>query len=72
MQLFSVDATIFCPQKVEKNHPQKLLRKSQITFLALLPWAAQTAQNVDHKPTVFETGITVCYVVHTADAVVRL
>ena len=27
----------FCPQKVEKNHPQKLLRISQIQFFSLLP-----------------------------------
>ena len=27
----------FCPQKVEKKHPQKLLRITQIHFFSLLP-----------------------------------
>ena len=67
MQLFSEDATIFSkkllifflPTKSWKNHPQKLLRKTQIQ-----PWAAQTAQteefmfqNVAYRPTVYRTGI---------------
>ena len=46
MQLISADATIFSkqcyvsflPQKVEKKHPQKLLRKTQIHFFfSLMP-----------------------------------
>ena len=44
MQLFSADATIFkkklsffLPTKNWKNHPQKLLRKTQIHFFYLLP-----------------------------------
>ena len=31
------------PQKVEKKHPQKLLRNTQF-FSSLLPWATQMAQ----------------------------
>ena len=34
----------FCPQKVEKNHPQKLLRKTQIHFFPLTASTAQMAQ----------------------------
>ena len=62
MQLFSADDTIFS----KKNHPQKLLRKPQIHFFSLLPWAAQTAktaqteefmfQNMAYRPTVYRTG----------------
>ena len=51
MQLFSADATIylkiskfFLPTKSWKNHPQKLLRKTQIHFFFLTAWAAKTAQ----------------------------
>ena len=71
MQLFSADATIFLkkfkfflPTKSWKNHPQKLLRKTQIHFFSLLPWAAQMAQreefmfqNVTYRPTVYKTGV---------------
>ena len=53
----------FCCQKIEKNHPQKFLRKTQIHFFSLLPWVAQTAQteefifqNVAYRPTVYRTG----------------
>ena len=64
-QLFSADDTtwiyiIFCPQKVEKNNPQKLLRNTQF-FSSLLAWAAQTPQieesmfqNVAYRPTVYK------------------
>ena len=49
----------FCPQKVEKNHPQKLLRIPQI-FTALTAQTAQTEefmfQNVAFRPTVYRTG----------------
>ena len=62
MQLFSADATIFS-KKAHKNHPQKLLRKTQIHFFSLLPWAAQMAQTeefmfqiVAYRPTVYRTG----------------
>ena len=43
---FSADATmcLILPTKSWKNHPQKLLKKTQIHFFSLLPWAAQTAQ----------------------------
>ena len=68
---FSADATIFfkeivffCPQKVEKNHPQKLLRKTQIHFFFLTASSAQMAQtkefmfqNVAYRPTVYRTGV---------------
>jgi hypothetical protein len=42
MQLFSADAAgflknNFLPTKSWKNHPQKLLRKTQIHFFSLLP-----------------------------------
>ena len=47
-----------------KNHPQKLLRKTQIHFFSLTAWAAQTAQteefmfqNVAYRPTVYKTGV---------------
>ena len=50
-------------KKAHKNHPQKLLRKTQIHFFSLLPWAAQMAQteefmfqNVAYRPTVYRTG----------------
>ena len=69
MQLFSVDATIyffknsfFCPQKIEKKHPQKLLRKTQIHFFFLTVSTAQMAQteefmfqNMAYRPTVYKT-----------------
>ena len=52
----------FCPQKLKKKHPQKLLRKTQIHFFPLTAWAAQTAkteefmfQNVAYRPTVYKT-----------------
>ena len=55
----------FLPTKSWKNHPQKLLRKTQIHFFPLLPWAAQTAQtekfmfqNVAYRPAVYRTGLT--------------
>ena len=45
-------------------HPEKLLRKPQIHFFSLLPWAAQTAQTeefmfqiVAYRPTVYRTGV---------------
>ena len=64
MQLFSADATIFfLSTKSWKNHPQKLLRKTQIHFFSLTAWAAQTAQTeefmfqiVAYRPTVYRTG----------------
>ena len=70
MQLFSADATIFTKKilhpKSWKNHPQKLLRKTQIHFFSLLPWAAQTAQTeefmfqiVAYRPTVYRTGVVI-------------
>ena len=53
-------------KKIFFNHPQKLLRKTQIHFFSLLPWAqwaAQTEefmfQNVAYRPTVYKTGILV-------------
>ena len=46
-----------------KNHPQKLLRKTQIHFSFLTAWAAQTAQreefmfqNAAYRPTIYKTG----------------
>ena len=52
------------PTKSWKNHPKKLIRKTQIHFFPLLPWAAQTAQteefmfqNVAIRPTVYRTGV---------------
>ena len=58
MQLFSADAT-----KSWKNHPQKLLRKTQIHFFFLTASSAQTTQteefmfqNVAYRPTVYRTG----------------
>ena len=46
-----------------KNHPQKLLRKTQIHFFSLTALTAQTAQteefmfqNVAYRPTVYRTG----------------
>ena len=72
MQLFSADDTIFKNKfkfffaaKSWKNHPQKLLRKTQIHFFFLTILSAQTAQteefmfqNVAYRPTVYRTGIT--------------
>ena len=68
MQLFSADATIFTKKilhpKSWKKHPQKLLRKTQIHFFSLLPWAAQMAeteefmfQNVTYRPTCWKKEI---------------
>jgi hypothetical protein len=37
MQLFSAVAKIFFAHKELKNHPQKLIRKTQIHFFSLLP-----------------------------------
>ena len=39
-----MDALFFLPTKSWKNHPQKLLRVTQIHFFFLTAWAAQTAQ----------------------------
>ena len=54
----------FLPTKSWKNHPQKLLRITQIHFFFLTAWAAQTAQteefmfrNVVYRPTVYRTGL---------------
>ena len=48
------------PTKSWKNHPQKLLRITQIHFFFLTAWAAQTEefmlQNVAYRPTVYRTG----------------
>jgi len=48
---------------MEKNHPQKLLRKTQIHFFFLTASTAQMAQteefmfqNVAYRPTVYRTG----------------
>ena len=48
-----------------KKKPQKLLRKTQIHFFSLLPWAAQMAQtekfmfqNVAYRTTVYRTRMT--------------
>ena len=53
-----------------KKHPEKLLRKTQIHFFSLLPWAAQTAQteefmfqNVAYRPTVYKTGTATILIV---------
>jgi hypothetical protein len=51
------------PSKSWKNHPQKLLRKTQIHFFPLTASTAQMAQteefmfqNVAYIPTVYRTG----------------
>ena len=48
------------PTKSRKNYPQKLLRKTQIHFFSLLPWAAQTKefmfQIVADRPNIYRTG----------------
>ena len=66
MKVFKTILSLFLPTKSWKNHPQKLLRKTQIHFFFLLPWAAQTAQTeefmfqiVAYRPTVFSTGVCV-------------
>ena len=67
MQLFSADATIFkkklsffLPTKNWKNHPQKLLRKTQIHSFFLTAQTTQTEefmfQNVAYRPIVYRTG----------------
>ena len=52
------------PTKSWKNHPKKLLRKTQIHFFFLTVWAAKTTQteefmlqNVISRPTVYRTGV---------------
>ena len=64
LQCFSFFKYFFCPWKHEKNHPQKLLRKTQILFFFLTASTAQMAkieeftfQNVAYRPTVYRTGI---------------
>ena len=59
---FKKKIKFFLPTKSWKNHPQKLLRKTQIHFFSLTAWAAQTAQteefmfqNVAYRPTVYKT-----------------
>ena len=54
----------FLPTKSWKKQPQKLLRKTQIHFFSLMPWAAQTAQTVEfvyqnlaYRLTVYRTGL---------------
>ena len=70
MQLFSADFSMFSkqflPTKCWKNHPQKLLRKTQIHFFFHTASSAQTAQteefmfqNVAYRPTVNRTGTLV-------------
>jgi hypothetical protein len=39
---FKLILRFFLPKKSLKNHPQKLLRKTQIHFFSLTAWAAQT------------------------------
>ena len=41
---FKTILNLFLPTKSWKNHPQKMLRKTQIHFFSLLPSAAQTTQ----------------------------
>ena len=69
MELFSADATMiwkkkgyFFPQKVGKNHHQKLLRKPQIYFFPYF-LSCPTAQaeefvfqNVTYRTTVYRAG----------------
>ena len=52
------------PAKSWKNHPQKLLRKTQIHFFFLTASTAQMAQteefmfqNVAYRPAVYRTGV---------------
>ena len=54
----------FLPSKSWKNHPQKLLRKTQIHFFSLTASTAQMAQteefmfqNAAYRPTVYRTGV---------------
>ena len=54
----------FLPTKSWKNHHQKLLRKPQIHFFSLLPWAAQMAQREEfcfqkmaYRITVYSSGL---------------
>ena len=53
----------FLQTKSWRNHPLKLLRKTQIHSFFLTAWATQTAQkeefmfqNVGYRPTVYRTG----------------
>ena len=65
---------IFLPTKSWKNHPQKLLRKTQIHFFFLTASSAQMAQteevmfqNVVYRPTVYRTGLeTLLSTVHNS------
>jgi hypothetical protein len=69
MQLFSADTKMFSnnfllPAKSWKNHPQKLLRNTQIHFFFLTASSAQAAQteecmfqNVAYRLTVYRTGV---------------
>ena len=49
------------PTKSWKNHPKKLLRKTQIHFFYLTAQTAQTEEfmfeNVAYRPTVYRTGV---------------
>ena len=69
MQLFSADAryniyfffnSFFLPTKSWKNHPKKLLRKTQIHFFPYCPelpkWPKLMFQIVAYRPTVYRTG----------------
>ena len=59
-----MNSSVRFDHKKLKNHPQKLLRKTQIHFFSLLPCAAQTVQleefmlqDVAYRPTVYRTGV---------------
>ena len=69
MKLFSADATmflkknIFWHQKVEKKHPQKLLRNTQFFFTLSCPNGPNSRilfENVPYRPTVTVTGVEIC------------
>ena len=55
----------FLPTKSWKNHPQKLLRKTQIHFFSLTASTAQMAQTEEFmfqnvaRPTVYRTGVEI-------------
>ena len=64
LQCFQKKFKIFLLTKSWKNHPQKLLRKTQIHFFFLTASSAQMAQteefmfqNLAYRPTVYRTGV---------------
>ena len=69
LKYFLKNFKFFLPTKSWKNHPQKLLGKTQIHFFFLTASTAQMAQwfqDVAYRPTVYRTGVSTFTSISTA------